>query len=668
MASAFAVPTTPFMFNIVGKFVDGLDDDFYDVFRGMKPPWGPVGYITYKRTYARRLEKNNKNSPKEEWWQTVKRCVNGVLSLGGAFTREEAQTLAYYVFDLKCLFSGRGLWQLGALPEEIVADSLQACWQIAINEPIHPFCFTMEQLMLGGGVGFNIMPQNVYSLPIVKHNIVVERVATHDCDYIVPDNRQGWIGLLKRILDGFYYTGKSLRYNTTCIRPKGSPIATFGGVASGPEDLVEGMGYIVEILRRAVGRKLEPIECLDIENIIAMIIVSGNVRRSAEIGCGSGRDLQFLMAKNWEHQTIPRWRQQSNNTVVTSRLGEVLPEFWLGYEGHGEALGLFNPYVAQNYGRLVDGFRENCDPDLSGPNPCGEIPLKSDESCNLGELILVNLANETEFRTAAHLMYKCLKTISCLPFIYDRTNKVVAENHRLGLSVTGFTAAHHLRQPEIFDRVYKSVKDLDGRYSKTLGVKESIKNTTVKPSGTASKLPIGCPPGGNGAYARHLLLGITFSTDDPLVAVCRDNGYMMEPKLNIDGSRDYGSMYVQFPVAYPEGTRTDGDMSIHEQMDNQEFLQMYWADNAVSFTGQYNIDELPSMRKRLEETYDENIKSISFCMHKHGFVQAPNEEISESEYQAYLSKVKPITYVKDAFGIDFEINSQECGSGGCPVR
>ena len=28
----------------------------------VETPWGPLGYVTYKRTYARRLNENNINS------------------------------------------------------------------------------------------------------------------------------------------------------------------------------------------------------------------------------------------------------------------------------------------------------------------------------------------------------------------------------------------------------------------------------------------------------------------------------------------------------------------------------------------------------------------------------------------------------------------------------
>lgn len=637
-------------------------------------PWGPVGYPVYKRTYAQRLYPENKDSPKEEFIDTLRRVINGILTIGGAFTHEELETLAYYFYNLKCLPSGRGLWQLG-MPTvaRIGGDSLQACWHVKMEGPIDPFCFTLEELMLGGGMGFNILPEVVYSMPEVKYSPTVVRTSDCDCDLIVTDNREGWVELLRKVLTSFFFTGKDIYYNTDCIRDKGAPIRSFGGTASGPEDLVNGLAEICKILNRRHRQKLRPINVLDIQNILAMIVVAGNVRRSAQIACGSGQDREFLNAKMWSLGSIPRWRQQSNNTCIESNIRNLHPDFWKGYETdpatgypYGEAYGLFNPTVSANYGRLADGLNYRPDPRISGPNPCGEITLEDRECCNLGELFLVNLQDEGEFHVAAELMNKVQKTISCLPFLNEKTNQVVKENHRLGTGVTGFTAAHHLRDPRIFNQVYRHIEETDRKYSKLLGVKESIKLTTVKPSGTLSKLARGCPPGANAAYALHQILRVTFASDNPMVEEYRRAGYRVEVKQNIDGSLDYGSMLVVFPIKYPDGTATDATTSALQQMENQRFLQTHWADNSVSMTVQYNEDEWPGCRNYLEEHYDDHIKAISFSRHAHGFKQAPNEEITPEEYHRYSSSLRPVNGYS-AYE-DAPVSELECTQGTCGVR
>jgi len=661
------------------KFANKLPERIIAAMKENPVPWGPVGYVTYKRTYSRHLVLNDRESPKEEYWQTLTRCLNGILHIGGAFTLRELEVLAGYLINLKCNFSGRGLWQLGTpTVDRLGGDSLQACWHVRVNEPVHPFAFTFEELMLGGGVGFSIMPEDVYEIPPVKFDIDVNRVDTFDCDFIVPDNREGWVELLKRILDGFFNTGKSLNYNPDCVRAKGQPINSFGGEASGSEDLVSGLDFITDILKSRVGQKLRPIDALDIQNILGMIVVAGNVRRSAQIAKGSGRDRDFLLAKYWGNgQIVPKWRQQSNNTVEEVDLHNLLPEFWWGYEtdekgdSKGESYGLYNPDLAANFGRLADGRRQGYNSKVCGPNPCGEIMLESNEACNLGELYMPNLRDGQEFHTAAELMYKCLKTISSLPFLYSKTNEVVNRNRRLGLGVTGVMAAHKLRKPEMFDSVYKHIREADKEYSKLMNFPLSIAYTTVKPSGTAAKLPIGITPGGNPGYSIYSKLLITFSSNSPMLPVLKRKGYPMEPKINLDGSRDFNTTMVGFPNRYPDGTPTESISAI-EQLENVVMLQRWWSDNAVSATIQYHPQELPAIKDWLYKNYSNSLKSISFCRHSgHGFVQAPNTALTLEEYERFAASVEPIGDGDFAFGADQDdtsIDGVECIGDRCGTK
>ena len=645
------------------KYASLIAPSFVENYKEADVPWGPVGYVTYKRTYSRKIDER----VTEEWWQTVERCCNGILQIGGAFTQDQIQTLYDYVFNLKCNFSGRALWQLGTTTvDRLGGDSLQNCWHVAVDDPIDPFTFTFNELMLGGGVGFNITPEYVYELPIVKHHVSVERVDSFDCDFIVPDNREGWVELLKRILKAFFFNGKNFKYNTRGVRDKGTPINGFGGVASGAEELVKGMAQITLILQSAHGRKLTPRECLYILNIIGQIVVAGNVRRSAEIACGSPSDLQFLNAKNWSRFKIPSWTQQSNNSVITSSIHELPSDFWEPYEGQGEPYGLVNLELCRRLGRLNDGPGYRPDPDVVGVNPCGEVTLASHEACNLAELYLPRLDDVAEFVEAAELMYMAVKTISTLKFLHPKTNAIVSKNRRLGIGVTGFCSAQHFHNPGIFDAVYDHLEATDREYSKTLRTGESIKLTTVKPSGTSSLLP-GVPPGVHPEFADHYIRRITFSADNPLVDVAREHGFNVEPKQNQDGSKDYSSMIVDFPVKAREGSIKEHQLSAVDQLDNQLFLQTHWSDNSVSMTCYYKPEELPEIQDWLGEHYTDHVKTAAFLRHAgHGFVQAPYEAITADEYAEMAARTVPITRIADCS--EAETGSLECASGACPTK
>lgn len=648
------------------SFSTGLDDEFVSLYANRPVPWGEVGYVTYKRTYSRYMEEFGCT---EEWHETCARVCNGLIEIGGLFTQNEVETLYDHLFHLRGMTSGRALWQLGTETiRRVGADSLQNCWHATCNN-LEAFCFAFNQLMLGGGVGFNILPEYVYELPLVKYDPVVERVETPDCDFIVPDNREGWVELLRRVLGAFFVEGgKPFRYSTQAVRAAGKPIKSFGGTASGSEPLVKGVNQTVKILRARHGSKLRPIDCMDIMNLIGVIVVAGNVRRSSEIAIGHPHDLLFIQAKNWSIKNVPNWRTSSNNTVACDSISELLPDFWEGYHGRGEPYGLLNLRNCRRFGRLADGEGYRPDYDVVGVNPCAEITLCNKEPCNLADIFLPNIRSVEEFKEVAALLYKACKTISCSDFSDPETDAIVKKNHRLGIGLTGYMAAPQYHDGKILTEVYRHIEQADRHYSSVLGVPCSNKLTTMKPSGTLSLLPRNTPPGMHGGYARCLIRRIRFSASDPIVEIARRNGYHVEPKLELDGSQDTGTMVISFPMKFEPNVRLADEMNVIEELEVQKHLQTYWADNSVSATHYFKLDEVETIKTWLRENYEDSVKACSFLLHQgHGFAQAPLEPITEEQYQQMKANVKPITRVVDDHEIDL-LDSMECGSGGCPIK
>jgi len=131
--------------------------------------------------------------------------------------------------------------------------------------------------------------------------------------------------------------------------------------------LVRGIEQISRLLEQRRGKKLRPINCLDIMNIIGSVVVAGNVRRSAQIAIGDCDDVEYLKVKNWSSGSIPNWRAMSNNSVVCNDIGMLPDEFWKTYEGGSEPYGLINLGLSKNCGRL--GETQYKDPDVKGFNP-----------------------------------------------------------------------------------------------------------------------------------------------------------------------------------------------------------------------------------------------------------------------------------------------------------
>ena len=653
-----------------------LSESFLSKYKNKQPNWGfnGLGYIVYKRTYARLKDDGNT----EEWWETVARCINGAQKIGAQYSQEEAERIYDYVFNLKCNFAGRMLWQLGtSTVDRFGANSLLNCWATAMREP-KAFLFLFENLMLGGGVGYSIRREDVHELPKIKKGVIVSHEATKDADFIVPDSREGWVKLLANVLDAFYVNGKSFTYSTILIRGYGELIRGFGGKASGPQILIDGIEKITKIFQSREGKKLRSIDVLDICNIIGSVVVAGNVRRSAEIALGDPDDILYLRAKNWSSGNVPNWRAMSNNTIYADNFDHIMEEVWKnGYEinkqtgyANGEPYGLFNLPLSQKYGRIADGpisesklyptDVDNCEM----TNPCAEISLSNYECCNLCELYLNNIQSKEELIDCAKLLYKTQKAIAALPFIHEETNRIVHKNMRLGLGVTG--VCQSLDKLDWLDDCYVALRKFDKQWSKERGWPESIKLTTVKPSGTLSLLG-GATPGVHPAYSQYYMRTVRMSSSDALVQICKDMGYHVEYLINFDGTENHDTVVVYFPCETPAGSILAKDMDVIKQLDMVKKLQTVWSDNAVSVTAYYKEEELAALQNWLKDNYEKNIKSVSFLLFKnHGFKQAPYQEIDEKSYLAAKAKVKPLSAL--SINSNEILDMAECAAGICPIR
>jgi ribonucleoside-triphosphate reductase (thioredoxin) len=624
--------------------------------------WGDLGYITYKRTYSRR----KKDGTTEEFEDTVERELRGIdKQLKLHLTEEEKEFYRDMRFGMKGSVAGRFMWQLGTKTvDKLGLPSLQNCAFTVIDEPIRPFTWAYELLMLGSGVGFSIKKEHVYQLPKLKRGkIAIIRQDDASADFIVPDTREGWVKLLGKVLKAFFYSGQGFTYSVQLVRGKGSPIKGFGGVASGAEVMVDGIDSIIKVLDSRRGQKLRPIDCLDIMNIIGSIVVSGNVRRSAQLAIGDFDDIEYLRAKRWDLGAIPNWRAMSNNSVDCPDTNLLTQDFWDTYK-QGEPYGLVNIDLSRRVGRLGDTRFQ--DPDVQGYNPCAEQSLADKETCCLAEIYLSNISSLEEMKQVATMLYKVNKHSLALGCHLKDTESIVHKNMRMGIGITGYAMSSE-EQKSWLSPTYEYLREFDKKYSAEHGFNESIKITTVKPSGTLSLLAgltSGIHPATAGCY---FIRRISVASNSELIEVCRRQGYHMEYKKNFDGTDDKTTFIVEFPCSYPEGTPSGKDVDVLDQLRDVQFMQKNWSDNSVSVTAYYKLEDLDRIKKFLDGNWKDGFKSLSFLLYSgHGFVQAPFEEITKEKYLELKSKTTPITSVtideSDVSGID------ECAGGACPIK
>lgn len=297
---------------------------------------------------------------------------------------------------------------------------------------------------------------------------------------------------------------------------------------------------------------------------------------------------------------------------------------------------------------------------------CGEATLEDGESCNLLEIPLMNLDNHAEFKLAATTLFRYGKRVSLERYHWPTSQATIHRNMRVGVGVTGCLGSK-LFTPDILDDVYKAVQRENDLYSAELGVGPSIRTTTIKPSGTWSKLADqGGYEGIHAAYSKYFIQRIRFSSDDALIPLLRAAGHYMEPEYKLDGTYNPSTTVVDFYVRAEDGLPVaDEGWDTWKQLDVLKMAQKYWSDQSVSVSVYYNKDEITKIKDWLRSNLSE-IKTISFLCHSdHGFVQAPKEAITEAQYTKLSAKVKNIEIDSIESG---DLESLECVGGVCPVK
>jgi ribonucleoside-triphosphate reductase len=619
--------------------------------------WSNLAKIVYRRTYSRNITGGSSESFKE----TIERVIRGNLAKVDPkfLLPNEAERLAYFMLNRKALPAGRGLWYSGTSSHENLGGAaLCNCW-FTTSDDWNNFVMAMDLLMLGGGVGMSIEHRFVSKLSKIKKGVTIVHKGTKDADFIVPDSREGWCELVRRVFESFFVSGHSFSYSTVCIRGFGEPISGFGGVASGPIPLIKCVEKLCDLLRAREGRHIRPIDALDILCSIGEMVVAGNVRRSAIIILGDAWDKEYLKAKRWDLGPIPTQRAMANLSVVCDDTDDLHPLFWKTYE-QGEPFGIVNRKNIQSFGRIGEKKKDTA----IGTNPCAEAALEDGEPCNLQEIFLSNLTSEAEFMEAARLMHRYGKRVTLETYHNPKNDEVVKRNRRIGTGITGCLQSP-LFDAGVLDRVYAAIQEENTSYSRQLGINESIRTTVIKPSGTLSLMG-DCTPGIHPAYSRHYIRRVRFAANDKLIPILREAGHPIEPVQRFDGSLDHGTLVADFYCRTPDGIPcADDGFDTWSQLNTVLMAQRHWADQSVSVTVYYRKEEIQKIRAWLAENLC-NLKTISFLCHSdHGFKQAPLEAITQDQYEASVGKIKNISLGSIDQG---SLESMECAGGVCPIR
>ena len=648
---ASLLPTQPASTSTSSSPKFRLTKSFVDSYRDRPPPFGynGLGELVYLRTYSRKLP-NNQN---EAWYQTVERVVNGTYSMQRAWieshrlgwnarkAQQSAQEMYRRIWEMKFLPPGRGLWAMGSpiTEERRLYAALNNCAFVSTDdmkeEPTKAFAFLMDASMLGVGVGFDTKGAGSVAVKGPKQGQTEV--------FVIPDSREGWVESLRLLLDSYFQNRPLPVFDFSHIRPYGTPIQGFGGLASGPSALRELLESVKLTLDKRVGSPLSVTDIVDIMNFIGRCVVAGNVRRTAEIAFGDPTSSEYLDLKNYTLNPSRAAYGWTSNNSVFAKVGMDYEPAAQRIRVNGEP-GFAWLENMQQFGRM-NGVEDRRDHRAKGGNPCLEQTLESYEMCCLVETFPHRHADLEDFKRTLKFAYLYAKTVTLGKTHWPDTNRVMLRNRRIGCSVSGIAQFISQRSLGTLQRWltegYDTIQHYDRTYSDWLAIPRSIKTTSVKPSGTVSLLA-GATPGMHYPESRFYIRRVRLAANSALIAALRKANYHIEPVADGDPT----TVVVSIPIDVGEGVRTSKQVSMWEQLSLAAFLQRYWADNQVSCTVTFDPSSEGSHIAHALNYYQYQLKGISFLprIPAGAYKQMPYEEITEQQYQQMMADLKVVEW------------------------
>lgn len=644
--------------------------------------------ILTRRTYNR--PKNEEGTEFETWEETVGRVIDhqrwlwerskdSELNTDELLELEEFREL---LENRKAFVSGRTLW-LGGTNIAQTREASQFNCSFTEAETVRDAVDALWLLMQGCGVGFSPITGtlNGFSTPI-KDILVIPTERTgkggkpHNKETYengvwtiqVGDSAESWSRALGKILAGKYPKAEKLVFDFSQIRPAGERLKGYGWISSGDEAISKAFVAIAGIMNKRAGHLLTAMDILDIYNWMGTILSS---RRSAEIALlpyGHPEWREFAVAKRdcWEEN--PQ-RAQSNNSLVfynkptREELAEV---FQLMEESGGSEPGFINGQAALKRA-----------PWFKGLNPCAEILLGNKSFCNLTEVDLGKFKGDSAgLERAIHLVARANYRQTCV----NLQDGVLQEEWHLnneflrlcGVGLTGFVKRSDLSPYDLSSLERIAVSSAYGMADE-LGLQRPKNVTTVKPSGTLSKIA-DTTEGVHKPLGKYIFNNVNFSKYDPLLEELRRCGYRTMPN-----PMDADAVIVTIPVKYDgvdfdvvDGKEVNLESAI-SQLERYKVIQNSWTQQNTSVTISYSPSEAKDIVDWLITNWDSYV-GVSFIYRNDptktaedlGYKYLPQEVVNKEEWEAYSKTLQEVEL--DKFNTMEELREEECAGGACPIK
>lgn len=640
----------------------------------------------------------------ETWEQTVDRVIGhqrwlwerALVAPLNPSQNEELQQLRTLLLDRKVSVSGRTLW-LGGTDVAKKREASQFNCSFTKVEDVYDVVDSFWLLLQGCGVGFEPVSGTLngfarpVTIEVIRSKLTVDdweegirghedNVETYTQDtkgnliwtLQVGDSAAAWAKAAGKLLVMKRRASKVV-IDFSQVRAGGTRLRGYGWISSGDETVSKAFVAICEILNRRFGQLLTKIDILDVMNWLGTTLSS---RRSAEIAVMPWHDPEaeaFAIAKKDHYTNGQPQRSMSNNSVIFYQRPTKL-----------ELRGMF--YLMEQAGGSEPGFLNGTEalrraPWFKGVNPCAEILLGNKSFCNLVEIDTGKfIGNEDALLDAIYLAARANYRQTCVNL---RDEVLSASWHELneflrlcGVGLTGLVKwfdALPYGAAFALSRMRDTAQRGTNRMAAELGLPRAKAVTTVKPSGTLSKI-MDTTEGVHKPLGKYIINNMNFSKHDPLVALLRAGNYRVQ-----ENPYDSSGVIVALPVCY-EGVEFDvvngvevNTESAVSQLNRYKLMMDHYVDHNCSITVSYSTDEVPEIVEWLHENWDTYV-GVSWLYRNDptktaadlGYPYLPQEVVTKETYDTYVATLLPIDI--DAGNSFDELDDEGCATGACPIR
>jgi len=544
----------------------------------------------------------------------------------------------------------------------------------------------------------------------------------------VPDSREGWAQAVE-MLEMMAYEKKHkddlLILDFSKVRPKGAPIKGMQNrPSSGPKPLMNA----IEKVATLKGASMSPWkQALFADHYLAECVLVGGARRSARIATKTWTDPEifdfigikkggFLWSANNSVAVDDKfWKQRTKHAQrVLETIMKAQYEDGTGEPGFiNQHLLVQNDEGLEDYTdgkyaqsekyqpmprteKMLSNIARNANAKVYSqiPNPCGEISLNMlGGYCVIADVVPYYAPSIDDAEEAFRAATRALMRVNTMDSLYHRE---VKRTNRIGVGMTGIhefawnTFGYSFRdlideektQPfwQSIARFKRAVVEEAESYAKKMGVNVPHTNTTIKPSGTVSKL-FALTEGAHLPTMREYIRWVQYRSDDPMVKRYEKKGYPIKVLKSYQGSTAVG--FPTQPLICRLGMNgelvTASEATPEEQYKWLMLLEKYWivginkdgtamedTGNQVSYTLKYDPKRVTFKEYcEMVKKYQSQVKCCSLMPQQDStaYEYQPEQPVTISEFMKVLTEIeKDEDLLED---IDFE--HLKCSTGACPI-